>query len=536
MSYEIEKLLILGLDSLNWKVLQPLLDAGAMPRLKALQTSGSHGILRSTLPPTTPPAWATFMTGVEPGVHGIIGFKSFNPTSNTYDLLKTKNLGPRSFYAVLSDAGKRVGVGMQPSAHPPFELNGFVITGFDSPGTQTDFATPKSLEKEIMDWCPDHERNYELKKDWEEEDGQNDEAFERNVDRLIESVRRQTGLYLKLIEHQRPDVLMAYFQAPDVLFHHAWGWCDPETSDAVANPKRRKKVEAFFGELDQACGRLMDAFPSEKRLTLALSDHGHQARAINANMNSILQELGFLQPAGTLDRLRDTLTGAKKKSQDRGLGVAVDWSKTLAFMPMGEQSAFIYINLKDRQPYGCVALQDYANVRDQIIEKLKAYRRPDTGERAFTEIYSGDDVFERKDEFLLPDIVVNPPANVQFKRKIRSGPTFHDRKDPHTGNHHPDGFYLWHGPGVSNAQNNSSDPADLADVAPTILAVMSVPIPSYMKGKPQQSSFKSGLDPQYVPKEWKEGEGGQNGQDQAAYSAEEEALVEQRLEDLGYVD
>lgn len=520
------KLLILGLDSLNWKMLRPLLADGVMPNVKRLVDEGCHGVLESTLPPTTPPAWTSFMTGVHPGTHGIIGFKSFDPQTNEYKLLDTKNLGPRSFYTRLSAAGKRVGVGMQPNTHPPFELNGFVITGFDSPGTRSDFAYPKELEAEIQEICPEHQGNYDLKKGWEEDQGDDDEALARNIERLNVSIRRQADLYAELMRRKDPEIFMAYFQAPDVLFHHAWGWCDPET--AGSSPARRNLVEGFFGELDVACGRLLEIWPDEGRLTLALSDHGHQSRAINCNMNSILGELGFLHPSGTLTRLRETLAGAGKKSQDRGMGVRIDWRRTEAFMPIGEQSAFIYVNLEGRQPYGSVPKDRYEEVRDRVIAALREYRRPDTGEKAFEEVHCGDECFERKDEYLLPDIVVNPPANVQFKRKLRSGPSFSARKDPFTGNHHPDGIYVWHGGGVRVGEGAR---AHLVDLAPTILALFGADVPSYMSGKMQSSCFLEPPSPRIQPMEW--GEATEPG---AAYSAEEEALIEQRLEDLGYVD
>ena len=61
-----EKVLILGLDGATFDVLRPLMDAGRMPHLKRLVDGGASGVLRSTVPPITPAAWTTFMTGRSP--------------------------------------------------------------------------------------------------------------------------------------------------------------------------------------------------------------------------------------------------------------------------------------------------------------------------------------------------------------------------------------------------------------------------------------------------------------------------------------
>ena len=52
------KVLVVGLDGGNWTGLTPLLEAGIMPNLKSLIEGGSSGILESTIPPATAPAWS----------------------------------------------------------------------------------------------------------------------------------------------------------------------------------------------------------------------------------------------------------------------------------------------------------------------------------------------------------------------------------------------------------------------------------------------------------------------------------------------
>ena len=68
------RVLVIGLDGATFRTLGPWAAAGEMPELARLMAAGCHGELRSTFPPLTPPAWSSFMTGKNPGKHGIFSF------------------------------------------------------------------------------------------------------------------------------------------------------------------------------------------------------------------------------------------------------------------------------------------------------------------------------------------------------------------------------------------------------------------------------------------------------------------------------
>src|SRR6266481_705168 len=65
------KVVIIGLDSATWDLIQPWAREGLLPNLSKLIESGVSGDLQSAIPPLTPPAWTSFMTGSNPGKHGI---------------------------------------------------------------------------------------------------------------------------------------------------------------------------------------------------------------------------------------------------------------------------------------------------------------------------------------------------------------------------------------------------------------------------------------------------------------------------------
>ena len=70
----INRVLIFGIDGATLDLIRPWAEAGYLPNLGRLMADGVQGDLESTLPPVTSPAWPTFMTGCNPGKHGVFDF------------------------------------------------------------------------------------------------------------------------------------------------------------------------------------------------------------------------------------------------------------------------------------------------------------------------------------------------------------------------------------------------------------------------------------------------------------------------------
>ena len=89
---------------------------------------GASGVLHSTTPPITPAAWTTFLTGKQPGTHGIIDFERYDSRTNTLSFNSTRCLsGIRNIWQILSDQGLRVGSINVPMTFPPVAVNGTLM-------------------------------------------------------------------------------------------------------------------------------------------------------------------------------------------------------------------------------------------------------------------------------------------------------------------------------------------------------------------------------------------------------------------------
>src|SRR5829696_555794 len=115
------KLLILGLDGATFDLIRPWAAAGHLPNLARLMDEGVQANLASTLPPVTSPAWPTFMTGTNPGKHGVFDF--IQPTGANFTLVNATRIKQPTIWQRLSQAGRRVGVLNVPVTYPPQPLN-----------------------------------------------------------------------------------------------------------------------------------------------------------------------------------------------------------------------------------------------------------------------------------------------------------------------------------------------------------------------------------------------------------------------------
>ena len=79
------RVVVLGLDGLDPKIVQALMDQGRAPNFKKLASTGTFRKLGTTMPALSPVAWSTFITGTDPGSHTIADFVMRDPiTSQPY--------------------------------------------------------------------------------------------------------------------------------------------------------------------------------------------------------------------------------------------------------------------------------------------------------------------------------------------------------------------------------------------------------------------------------------------------------------------
>ncbi|HKQ49598.1 MAG TPA: alkaline phosphatase family protein [Phycisphaerae bacterium] len=534
-----DRVLMIGLDGATWDVLNPLMSDGAMPNLAALVAGGTSGVLESTRPPITPAAWTTFMTGKGPGKHGIIDFLRYDPATNRLTFNNNQKISQKTIWQILSEKSYRVGSINVPMTFPPENVNGFMISGFDTPSGQ-DFTHPKDLQAEILANHPD----YTHEKKWERKALGGDKVFAQNLEYICQSFERGYELARFCGGKYGWDVLMVLFKLVDNLQHKAWRYLDPRTKDS--SPYRERLTRDCFAKLDVVLGKLRSFADKEGATILVMSDHGHGSLDGKAQPNLLLSEWGYLSLRNNLARAKTRgtvlwrrLTRAKNGSPAGQLNeldhdLAVDWSQTRACVLHAGIYGFLYINLKGRQPQGIVDPADFESLRDEIRQRLLAAQCRDRDGRKmqiFTDVFLSEELYgcSRFDYPWMPDLLLAPSDGLAVVKKIRGKePVRWVPLDRLEGTHRLDGIFIANGPSIAVGKKIQ---AHIADIAPTLLAGLGERVPKDMDGRVLTRIFEQPVKVEYEPPQERKVE-----ELEPTLTQRQMQEVATRLGDLGYLD
>ncbi|HET7483515.1 MAG TPA: alkaline phosphatase family protein, partial [Actinomycetota bacterium] len=405
--------------------------------------------------------------------------------------------------------------------------------------TPEGFTHPESLASKLIDAAGGYEIDIEVNYD---EDWKSTAIIER-LSRNLE-MKRKAMRWLLDNEGDVP-LIFAVFEAPDRLMHVHYKYIDPRCPH-YERPEAapiRERAWAFFDEMDAAIGDLLD-WAGDDGYVVTMSDHGFGPKEKVVNVNRALSEAGLLSVKGAgslassqgvrklarrVKKMVPKATYQKAKSRAQS---TIDWSTTKAFASPNPQQG-IYLNLEGREPEGIVSRADYDAVRDEVIAALTALRDPDDGLPVLDRVYKREDVLDGPLAEGAPDLFpVCRDYTYELSDGLFSPAAITDYRDLPRGFHHDDGIFGIAGPGV---EVRSGAKAHLYDVAPTALYLAGCKLPP-MDGevltrylpKALTSQRPVVVEPMDLPLAGA-------GAEAPAYSAEEEAQIEESLRNLGYL-
>lgn len=535
-----DRLLIIGLDGATFDVIQPLMDAGRMPALKAFVDAGAAGVLHSTKPPITPAAWTTFMTGKGPGRHGIVDFEKYDPRSHTLSFNSTFEIREKTLWELLSEKGLRVGSINVPMTYPPRPVNGFMISGFETPSINAEFTWPRELKREILREIP----NYNYRTNWRRKAFGGLAMLKENLDYICKSFDQGWQLTRYCGEHYGWDVLMVVFKLVDNLQHKAWKYLDRRYQSRY--PREAELAAQCFERLDEVLARLFAYAESHGATVMIMSDHGHGSLDGKAQPNLLLRNWGYLslhspwhQAAQRAEHWLHRLTKGKvTRFEQGGRGIerelAIDWNRTRACVMHAGIYGFLYINLKGRSPVGIVDPSEYEALREEIAERLRAAEITDREGRRlriFPDVYKTEELYgcARDESSDMPDLLLSPEPGLAVIRKIRGNhPVRWCTQARLEGTHRAEGIMALGGP---NVRRGVRVEGNIVDMTPTALAMLGLRVPGDMEGRVLKDAFTIAPTVEREPPVRKLME-----EHAEVYSDKDRRVLEQRLSELGYLE
>lgn len=526
------KVLIIGLDGATWDIMNPLMKNGYMPNLKKMTEEGTRGILKSTKPPITPVAWSSFQTGCNPGKHGIFDFKGYDRKNSETFFVNSTSIRVPTIWEYLSSMNKKIIVLNVPLTYPPKKVNGYIITGFPTPGEESEFTFPNYLKKELQEmsekWIiPKHSTQYNPHND-----------FHNFISQMLEILENRLNITMYMMTRYEWDVFMTHFHCVDFIQHPFWKYLD--TNHPSFNKDKYEYIAShFYKILDEILKEIEETAKkySPNLLTVLMSDHGFQAHRKKVSLNKWLYDKGYIrltenkntQTANKILKFvrkndifnfrKKVIPASKQKKIIRDLEKGlIEKGKSSAFA-VGSFWGYLYLN----------------NNHDKLIKDLKEWVDEENGEKIIKKIFKKEELFQNSKLENLPDLVLEPVdgytffTHTYFSNKPIILPV-DINKEFHVGTHHEDGIFLFKGNGV----NAGICEANILDIAPTILYQMGLPIPSYMDGKVIQSvfseDFKKSRTIKYSDIEQKKSN------DKITYTEKESQKIKDRLRNLGYLE
>lgn len=547
--------MIIGLDGVPLGIIRRWAEGGYLPTLRRLMESGAVGHLRSTIPPTSGPSWSSFVTGMNPGKTGIYDFLYRRQGTYHFPPVNASQRGGTTMWRYLSDAGHRVGVLNLPMSYPVEEINGFMVSGWMTPYAATDYVYPPELAAELEGVVG----NYRIYPTETFTEGRRESFLKASYDLL--EMRTKTAVHLA--STRAWDVFLTVFFDTDRLLHQLWHYLEPDHPWREDGEDREPVVRDYFQKVDESIARLL-ACTDEETQVVILSDHG-MGRA-----NNFIVLNNWLLETGLLKLKRDPWTRLKELTFRRGftlrnvhqiadrLGLAqqaeyaagyfvdhllklaflsfldVDWSHSRAYS-FGRHLGSIYINVKGREPQGIVERgAEYEAVRDEIEALAYEFRDPRSGRQLIGEVLRREEIYSGPCLDQAPDLILLPkePSDIFFGLADFGHLATVSTVYRYSGMHRDYGMLVMSGPGIRPGAEIEG--AVIQDMAPTVLHVMGLPVPSDMDGQVLEDAFTEGFMDAY-PLQVAESSGDDRMSDEAGYTEEGEKEILERLRGLGYM-
>jgi predicted AlkP superfamily phosphohydrolase/phosphomutase len=519
------KTLLIGWDAADAELIELWCAEGFLPNIARMKSQGIWGRMETTASTVHVSAWPSIFTGTTPDKHGL--YHAYVTVPGKQGAVRPRpDRSPFPFlWKLLNDHGKRCVIMDAFLTCPLTNFNGSQIVDWGSWSHfwETTIA-PDSLKQELAKRfgaypVEDHSKvGMVPPSDFQ--------SFHR---RLLTGVAKKTEAVKWLMERDDWDLFLVVFAESHPSGHYFWQFHDPSY---LSHPPEgagalRHALREIYMALDRALGEILQNIDNTTTVFLIsgdgmgpnfsgshiLGDLLTRMQLFNSSSMGINNRSGE-KPAGSRKpsqpqtdflwavrnmipeslRIAVTKTVLSRSIQEklslRWKAAGISWNQTRAFLIENSNEGYIRINLKGREPQGCVEPgKEYADLCEEIYQTVKTMTNPANGALAARAVYKTDDIYQGPCRSHLPDLIINWNDDAKITTELLTAKYGVARsKEPgwavppyYTGNHRPNAFMLSLGPGIPQAA--ICEGTSILDLAPTILNQFGIDPPDYMDGR-----------------------------------------------------
>jgi len=510
-------LLIIGLDGLSYNMLERFdIELGYFDRARERGVSGD---LMSVDTPTTFPAWTSFATGKDPGSTGVSDMitqeadYSTRPVRTTTDDPAICDFFDDGIFVNLPASSDRI----------PQGEDTYVVSAFDAKDKTA--AVPEELKS--LDAYDDYvlSHNPKLKA-----------TPKRYLQHVVDISEARGRFAAEAFDTYEPSIGFVLFSTPDWAGHLL----------GTLNTKSQRKE--FYTTLLEHVDSWAEELASRADNVVLMSDHGFEQKDTTIHIANWLQEEGYLveersegmpsasevaiDVAMSIAKRSDLLYSAMRRVHNRILGL--DWGTSLqtATRPDPDyarstawQLRYATVYLNDER-FDSPTVDDPEPLREEIRDGLRELTGPD-GEPIFRDVLLAEEAYSDPGPHA-PDVIGRPASG---HHPLRAWSPKGGVTSPTTSfEHRYNGVFVANGPLF---RDGTVEDMSIVDVLPTVMAALGQPLSPDFDGRPRTDLLAAAVDPTVrdpddLPQVRLRTEPDDD--------EEREAVVEQRLADLGYME
>ena len=417
-----KRCLAIGPDGVSEGLVTRYMEMGLMPRVKEILSNGfSLHEMDASIPDVSSTSWASFLTGVNPGEHGIYGFMDLKPGSYSMYFPSYSHMGAPSIWDIIGGtAGERTSTLSEryagrfadplysvvmniPETYPAARLNGILTAGF----------VCIDLEKGTYPASAyDYLKSIDYRSDVDAAKAATDPgAFFEELDYVL---GKRMEAYTHFMDESPWDLFMAVITETDRLHHFFFDAAFDESH------QYHGRFINFYRKIDDMVGELFSRFFDKTGgdgLFMTMSDHGFTVLEKEVYVNTLFQQKGILH----LDESREYFEQV------------IAPTKAFAMEP-----ARIYINRAGKYPEGAVTEGDLPAVVDEIKGALGSLTFE--GRKVIKKIYEREELYSGPCAEAGPDLVCLANPGFDLKSAFKKPDLFgngrftgmHTRHDAHS--------------------------------------------------------------------------------------------------------
>ena len=285
-----KKVLVIGWDAAEWKVIMPLIQQGKMPALSRLMSRGVHGKLQTLDPPLSPMLWTSIATGFRADTHGIGGFIEPTPDGENLRPVTSTSRKVKAIWNILNQEGYKSNVVAWWPSNPAEPINGVMVSNLYQIATkplEEEWEMPKGTVhpeelsetmkefrihphqitlNQALPFIPNLKDNIPLRSD-------------RRTTSVIKNMANAGTIHsasCHLLEKSDWDFMAVYHDAIDHFSHVAMRYFPPRRPEIPEQDFEdfQHVVEAAYVFHDRMLDRMMSLIDEENTTVLLISDHG----------------------------------------------------------------------------------------------------------------------------------------------------------------------------------------------------------------------------------------------------------------------